>query len=685
MPIAPWLRSPGVPAIAGIVQQFTGVAAVYWNDPAGIALLAQQLGATRSPLFIWDTGTDPVNIAAVLAGDELYVWTDGTQTLIPQAVGDIVGTLGTRYTNTELIVHSFFYECALQLLRWLLQYYPQLTLLKRITLSGHSYGAASCGILQLMLLDLGTVRPEICLFASPRWCAKPASIRHDPGIVLNMHGALDVIPYLPGDLVEGFIPIELGQAIYHGRSLRWEDYTAHWVYSDNGPVQFFREAPFGLLGLNPLLWGPQHKAVYHIEQIAAWYGRELGDPAGNPLLAYMLGLSTQPVPSTPPPSINNLTGPQVEQLQEIYFPQPQDPRITLANYREIGQNTLEQVTPAIDSGSIIPPSTPLNLGAASMPLSGYKCTAFFGVGEWGWSHTFYTAATDFTAVQGLFAPLLDQIVLCMGTEPGISGDVGGGPSTVTLDYVRYQPLSGLGAPTLRGPLSRRNSTAVTGFGYGSNMPSTAIFNTLTVSTVISGQTVKGTRQFFLHGVPDIIVEGIKYKPSNSGQFNSNIQALWSTLQAAGSPWTMLVRDPTAANGYIQGGAISGGRWVLQYNTAVPGSLPLAVGDRIRLTRADPSVFNGSWVVASINTAVTPNLMTLASGPPLGTVELKNAKWIKIYDNATKSPQLAHVSFNSNPQWKTLAPDTSNYLVRQHKVGGRYRPIRGSKKRKRQTI
>jgi len=685
MAIADWIKSPGVPSVQGLIQQFTGVAALYWNDPAGIALLAQQLGAINAPLYIWDTLSDPVNIAAMIVADEMYVWCDGTQTVIPQAVGDILGTLAIRYEGSEQLVQSYFYTCAQQLLNWLLTYTIRPRDLRRITLSGHSYGAAACGVLQDLLMGIGCVRPDVCLFAAPRWFAEPLTVARNYGYVLNMHGQADVIPYMPGELVEGFLPIALGQLIAHGAVLEWRDYTQHWGYGDSGPVAMSNVAPGGLLSLNPLVWGPQHTAAYHIEQLAAWYQRELGDPQTSPFLSYMLSLLARPVPSTPPPRLNNLDGPQIAELQTIYFPQPTDPRITVDNYLLIGQNAVEQVSPDVAASSIIPAASVHHFGASDMPLTGYKCTAFWGVGEWGWSHTFYTQQTALADVETSFNALMGSLRLCMGWDANPGGGGGSGPSSVSLDYMRYQPLSGLGAPTLRGPLSLYNPLVLPSTGFGSNMPAVCLFNSLTVSTVISGQNVKGTRQFFLHGTPDIIIEGLKYKPSGSAVINSNLQQFYALLQASASPWTMMVQNPTAANGYIQGGSISGGRWVLQYLTSVPGSNPLAVGDRIRLRRSNPSTFDGSWVVAALNTAVTPNLLTLASGPPTGTADLKNAEWIKTYDRATKSPEKQHVSYNSNAQWKVLAADTTNYLCRQHKVGGRFRPTRGSKRRKRQTI
>ena len=273
---------------------------------------------------------------------------------------------------------------------------------------------------------------------------------------------------------------------------------------------------------------------------------------------------------------------------------------------------------------------------------------------------------------------------CLGHRSNAVAGVSGIGTPVNT-YNRISSIGNNSATALYGPFSQ-GGTIRLNQDWGAEPPVNALYNRLQVSTTISGKQAKGSRTFFLHGVPDTMINDEVYV-GNAGagtqDFDSAIQAYYAYL--VGNPLLCIAaQDPTSPSGSITGGSIVANQWQLTATNVGMGSPLLAAGDRIYLKGVNPNTFDGSWAVAAVSTG-SPNTITLGNGPPSGTPNPTQGTWQKTYDVATKSLMKVLIPFNLNANWLQLPGAGAIYQVRSHKVGRPFSAFRSTKKHKRARL
>lgn len=677
------------PVPGGVVENLAGVIAVSRNNLPLLTQLKEFVGGDDARILLFDLTTWPVNLGFVRQGRFVHVFMDGT-TNFQQLLGDVVGITGGYFPGTNQIVQSFFCDNAIFMKQQLENFFGIGNLTNYIwTLSGHSLGGATAGLLGMLLGQIcGSGNVYLANYAAPKYCTGGwAGGQAHTG--WNMKAGWDPIPFLP--LEDGFLKLLIAPGRYLTTLMpSYYHYVPYFSYTNTGTER--REINSALVALNTYGFirdgGVDHILQAHATKCSLWGLFGVLEPRYTGLLNSMQRVVSQPAQDGTLPVPIPLTAQNISDANHIYYPGVDPPPLTAGTIGMLQQAAGDDPTGLIRSSPDIAMINQENGGGRMALAVGYKITLFTRDGDLGVSDSVFTNSTTLANASNDAYEYLRVKIATQGR-----GMVGGYTSKGSpgINYMRLTPVNNGNANQLiEVPNPLQGNLIGAPADYGGEPLTVALFNRCTSQA----GGVRAFRTVWLHGVPDALIDDENYNVNAVGvplgQFITNINTFFQYWQtggasgARGSQWMqILTHDPTAPNGACTGSTYANGQWTLNMTglgtTAAPYSL-LAANDRIKISRSNSTGFNGSWKVQSVN--ATAGTIVLATGPLQGSPNIQNGNWQKIYDKSLNAVCDVFLPITNTSNWTVRSAPGAVYQVRSRRVSKAFTEFRGPKKRKR---
>lgn len=235
-PFTPLTTDGTTPDGEALLEQCAGLVCLYWGDQAGMQSLINLCGGGEILYFFFDP-TNPVPcIAFARQGLHYYIWVAGTVN-IDQWTGNVAGALTPRPYANGILVHSFFWLLAQQLIAGGESRLPTPADGIKFTVTGHSLGGA---VAQILCIELGTRygrdNVELLTFGQPKcFTAGLPGTQLWPTYV-RVRVPQDPVPMVPPDrLLSFFLSLGIPSAV-QSVAYEWTHYGTGYQLGAGGTL-----------------------------------------------------------------------------------------------------------------------------------------------------------------------------------------------------------------------------------------------------------------------------------------------------------------------------------------------------------------------------------------------------------------------------------------------------------------
>lgn len=219
-----------------LLEQCGGLVCLYWGDRAGLQSLLDICGGGEILYFFFDPLNPVPCIAFARQGTHYYAWVAGTVN-VDQWIGNVAGCLTPRPYVHGVLVHSFFWLLASQLLAAGESHLPAPAPGVRFTITGHSLGGA---VAQIVAIELGNRygpdNVELLTFGQPK-CFTAGLVGTDLWpTYIRVRVPNDPVPMVPPDQVLSWFLSFLIPAATMSVAFEWAHYGDCYQLGNGGTL-----------------------------------------------------------------------------------------------------------------------------------------------------------------------------------------------------------------------------------------------------------------------------------------------------------------------------------------------------------------------------------------------------------------------------------------------------------------
>lgn len=223
-PFTPLTVDGTLPNGEALLEQCAGLVCLYWGDQLGLQSLLNLCGGGEILYFFFDPDNPIPCIAFARQGTHYYVWVAGTVN-VDQWIGNVAGCLTPRPYADGILVHSFFWLLAQQLLVGGDSHLPASAPGIRFTVTGHSLGGA---VAQILCIELGNRygvdNVELLTFGQPKCFTAGLSGGDLWPTYIRVRVPNDPVPMVPPDQVLSFFLSSLVPSATQSVAFEWLHY-----------------------------------------------------------------------------------------------------------------------------------------------------------------------------------------------------------------------------------------------------------------------------------------------------------------------------------------------------------------------------------------------------------------------------------------------------------------------------